>query len=100
MLHFAGCPSQDSGRDTPKVPGAATGGARARLGTHGSDIRHSARSNLLSIDGDGADQLSLFEHRHIEKSSRTGRFFREALGASLAPAVLDRDGAALDPATL
>jgi hypothetical protein len=29
-----------------------------------------------------------------------GRDFREALGASLAPAVLDHDGAALDPAKL
>ncbi len=41
---------------------------------HQLDLLVGERPDLLAIDGDGADQLILLEHRHDEQVSRAGDF--------------------------
>jgi hypothetical protein len=38
------------------------------------DLLVGERADLLAVDNDGADQLSLFQHRHGEKTSCAGGF--------------------------
>ena len=49
------------------------------------DLLVGERANLLAVDGDGADQLVLLEHRNDEKGPRTGEVGER-----------DDDGIALD----